>query len=223
MNKKWLPSAWSEYQQLIQERPELFRQDNRLSLVFEEDTVKEFVNRTGKMIGVVYRSPYNMMVVDLVRDSTGKLFAYERLLPTVPEGAVVTVPICDNQYVLLRQFRHSIRREQYAFPRGFGEAGYTAEENAAKELEEELGAKVLSSKFLGYVIPDSGILSGSVVVVECRIDRAKLKMNYEGIQGVEICSDELFLQWIASGKIDDSYTLSAWALLQAKRENLPPQ
>ena len=214
----WPSEEWKDYLRLTRERPECFQQDERLSIVLDEETVREFVSRTGKKIGVAYRSPYNLMVVDLVRDPAGKVFAYERLLPAVAKGAVVTVPVCEEHYALLRQFRHAIRREQYAFPRGFGEEGLSAEENAAKELEEELGARVLSVRTLGSVAADSGISSTSVVVVACEIDRTVLKKDYEGIQDVVLLSKEDLTRWIVSGRIDDGFTLSAWALLRAEED-----
>ena len=217
MTQVWPTKEWAAYLELVRERPELFRQDERLSIVFDEDTVKAFVAATGKPIGVAYRSPYSMMVVDLVRVPGGEPFAYERLVPAATGSAVVTIPRYENQFVLLRQFRHAMRGEQYAFPRGFGEDGLAAEENAAKELGEELGAPVLSTERLGTIVSDSGISGNGVAVVLCRIGRPECRKNYEGIQGLTLLDEAALRSLIASGNVNDGYTLAAWTLLQTRQ------
>ena len=214
MSQDWPTKEWTEYLKLVRERPELFRQDERLSIVFDEGEVKSFVSRTGKTIGVAYRSPYNLMVVDLVRAPGGEPFAYERLVAASTGSTVVTIPCYQGQYALLRQFRHSLRGEQYAFPRGFGEDGLSAEENASKELEEELGAHTLSAVRLGKIVADSGLSGGGVAVVLSRIERPTLKKDYEGIQAVTLADENAMRRMIASGEINDGYTLAAWTLLQ---------
>ena len=214
MSQVWPTKEWTEYLELVRERPELFRQDERLSIIFNEEEVKAFVADTGKPIGVAYRSPYNLMVVDLVRAPGGKPFAYERLIPASTGSAVVTIPRYQDKFALLRQFRHSLRGEQYAFPRGFGEDGLSAETNAAKELEEELGAPVLSSVRLGNIVSDSGVSGNGVAVVLCRIGPPKLKKDYEGIPGLTLLDETAMRELIASGQINDGYTLAAWTLLQ---------
>ena len=112
---------WINYLRLMRERPELFQDDNRLKIVTNLEVVDDFEKKTGKKIGVVYQSEYHLFVVDLVEDTEGYRFAYERLVPAVRKGAVVSIPIYKGKMVLLRQFRHALRSVQYAFPRGFGE------------------------------------------------------------------------------------------------------
>ena len=214
MSQIWPTKEWTEYLKLTRERPELFRQDERLSIIFNEEEVKSFVFRTGKPVGVAYRSPYNLMVVDLVRAPNGEPFTYERLVPASTGSAVVTIPCYQNQFALLRQFRHSLRGEQYAFPRGFGEDGLSAEENASKELEEELGAHTLSSVTVGKIVADSGLSGSGVTVVLCRIERPEVKKDYEGIQDVTLADETAMREMIASGKVNDGYTLAAWTLLK---------
>ncbi|MEE3450845.1 MAG: NUDIX domain-containing protein [Acutalibacteraceae bacterium] len=179
--------------------------------------MKQFCQKTGRTIGVVYRSNYNLMVVDLVRDAQGNVFAYERVMPAVEKGAVVTVPIYDGKYVLLQQYRHAIRQEQYAYPRGFGEEGLTAEQNAVKEIAEELGAEVISTEAVGSVIADSGLRGGYAEVIVCELKSFELKKDYEGIKELILLSENELQEWLVNGKINDGFTLSAIALLGAKR------
>ena len=200
-------------------RPRDFRQNESLKIIFDQDAAEDFYAKTGKQIGVTYSSHYHIMVVDLVQSPDGNRFAYERLLPAVERGAVVTVPIMEGKFILLKQFRHSLRAEQYAFPRGFAEEGMSAEENAKKEVEEELESRVLETKSLGTIVADSGVSGNPVDVVMCGIDHFSLKKDYEGIQKVIALSYEELREWVASGKINDGYTLSALTLLQMKNDS----
>lgn len=72
-----------EYLNLIEERPELFRSNNELNIVMNYELVREFEKNTGRKIGIVYQSRYNLLVVDLVENTNGDRFAYERLIPAV--------------------------------------------------------------------------------------------------------------------------------------------
>ena len=175
---------WSKYLMLMQERPNEFRACSGMEIVTDREEVRKFEQASGQTIGVVYQSPYSMMVIDLVREKNGRLFAYERLIPATVGSAVVCVTKQKENYILLKQLRHSLRGEQIGFPRGYGEDGVSAEDNARKEVYEELGAKILGLKSLGKVVPDSGIGGAAAEVFECKIDSWELKKGYEGITDV---------------------------------------
>lgn len=210
-----LDSEWDAYLNLAKSRPEEFFQNNMLEIVFDSPTVAEYVRKTGRKIGVLYSSPYNTLVVDLVRDAKGNLFPFERLIPTSVGSSAVAVPVCEGRYILLRQFRHAMRSFQYAFPRGFGEDGLSAVENARKELREELHASSLEERVLGKVVANSGISGDQTTIVLCRINGFSTDYGYEAIESTLALTSNEMEQWIASGKITDGYTLAAWALLWA--------
>jgi len=211
-------NGWQRYLQLMKERPEDFRRDTNglYALQTDGEVVREFVRSTGRRIGVCYESEYKILVVDLLKSVDGRLFAYERVLPAVRGGAVVCVARHAGKYVLIRQYRHALGREQIAFVRGYGENGVSAEDNARKEVKEELGADVLFITHLGKVTPDSGSYGQTVDVFGCEIGDWTMKPGYEGITGIcEYSHDELIMA-IARGEIDDSFSLSAFALITAR-------
>ena len=210
---------WTQYMKLQEERPSAFSRSNQLSLVTDQAEILDYMNRTGKKIGVMYYSEYSIVVVDLVRDTQGNNFAYERVLPAVTGSAVVTVPRISgtDTYIILRQFRHSIRDYQLGFPRGFGEPGLTALQNAAKELKEETGAEVINLSELGTIVADSGILGNYVTAVACEIQSPDTKLRTEGIVEVLLLSKAELDTYIAAGKINDGYTLAAWSLYNLKK------
>ena len=213
-----MKKAWIKYIKLYHERPAVFAQSDELKIVLDYDQVLAFERNTGQHIGVIYESPYNTLVVDLVQNAEGKQFAYERILPTVEHGAIVAIPVFKDKFVLLNQYRHAIRDFQYAFPRGYGEDSVIAEDNAKKELLEEIGANVLQIKKLGVITVDSGLCSNKADAFACVVDRIELHSHHEGIKDIVLLSKDEFEQWISLGKINDSFSLSAYSLYLQKQQ-----
>ncbi len=209
--KKFSEPELEAYFSLMESRPLLFADSPLLPLEKDPEAIRDFTARTGKKIGVLYRSGYNMLVTDLIRPQNGEPYVYERVIPTGPEG-VVAAAVYQGKFLLLRQFRHAFRQFQYAFIRGCGEEGLSPEENAAKEIVEEVGAGVLDCRFLGEVSPDSGLTAGTARVYLCRINRPSLRAGYEGIREMVLLDPEELEEWIAGGKITDGFTLAAYSL-----------
>ncbi len=213
---------WKSYLNLRNSRPELFVQDQMLEIVFDEQLVDDYVDTAQTPLGLIYQSPYRMLLVDLVRDPDGRLFGYERIVTIEKSGGVVAVPICQDSFILLKQFRHATRETQYAFPRGFAEPGLCEEENMKKEVQEEINMPVNRVSFLGIICPDSGLTSAHVSIWACEVTDFHLnpKKGYEGIEDVLLLNREEMERWILSGRINDAFTLSAWALCQSRNFEL---
>lgn len=197
------------YFELMEIRPELFT-DGELRIISDPSKIQQFEIASQCDMGIVYKSPYHFLLKDLVEDHHGERFAYERIVK-VAKNAVVSVPIYNDQYVLINQFRHSLRNTQLAFPRGFGEIGLSAEDNVKKELGEELRCDVLKCSCLGNVVADSGLCGDKVSVYLCHITKPQL-VDTEEILAVQLHSVESMQQMIKSGQIDDSFTISAFYL-----------
>ena len=208
---------WQRYLQLMQQRSRDFQNKGPLKIVSDWEIVNNYQLQTGKIIGVRYESPYNILVVDLVYEKEGAYFAYERILPAVERGAVVCVPQYQEKYVLLKQYRHSMRDFQYAFPRGFAEEGLSGEENAKKELEEELCAGVGKVKYLGDVIADSGICGNRVGIYLCSLNQFDLNLGYEGISDLICVSKEELKRMIQSNELSDGFSLAACSYLMSQQ------
>lgn len=204
------------YFKLVKARPELFVQQGALELILDEQKIRKFEKKGGRKIGVRYQSPYNMMVVDLVKDSSGDYFAYERIIQTTDAPSVVVFAIYNNKIAVAYQFRHSVRGPRYALPRGFGAKGKTAVENAEKEVFEEIGGVSRKSILLGEVEADTGLTATRVSVVCCDLESMDCELGIEGIAGVLLVTPDELADMIARGEITDGFTLSAWALYQAK-------
>lgn len=204
--------AWERYLCLAEKFPNKFIQYEDLFIELDEQKVIQYEEKYQVTIGVIYESPYNTLVVDLVHNQDGHYFTYERLLPTVEKGACVMLPIYNGRIIIMKQYRHTLRDYQYAIPRGFAEQGLTAEQNCQKEMMEELGGSIHSLLPLGVVVADSGISGNSVQVFACHLDSYHPQIHHEGIEEILELSQEEFQEWIRTGRITDSYTLSAYTL-----------
>lgn len=181
----------------------------------------------GYDFGVVYKSKFNTMVVDPIKQicpvsescRLKPYFPYERVISTSGKDGVVMIPKFDSKYILIKQFRHAIRAEQYCFPRGYAENGGNPEDNAVRELQEELNAfSIMTTSLLGRVAPDSGLTSTQAYVFAVELGDYTPQIGHEGILKAVMLSSEELDAWIKDGKITDGFTLSAWILYKSKYE-----
>src|SRR5437879_337758 len=109
-------------------------------------------------VGIAYQDQYRMILRDAVRFPNGLLGTYVRIVRDGAPG-VITLPVYQGQVLLIRHFRHATRTWHLEIPRGFGTKGLTSEENAKRELEEEIGAKPSRLISLGQIYPNTGMTS----------------------------------------------------------------
>lgn len=209
-------NPWQSYLALREKNPDIFKNLEHMEIVLDEESVREYERDHDVSIGVIYESDYSYLLVDLLKTPNG-LIAYERVVPK-NSNAVVIVPMYEDKFLILRQARHALRQCQYGFPRGYGEPGILAEDNACKELYEEIGVKPTSLKRLGQVVADSGLSGNKVDIFLANIDAYNLKKSYEGIEEVVLLTRDELEKWIVSGKINDGFSLSAMALLYTSED-----
>ena len=152
-----------------------------------------------------------MLLNDLINDN-GHYFVYERIIPSSTGRAVVCIPIYQNKFLLLNQFRHPIRKKQICFPRGFGENDITSTENAKKELYEEIGAHTADIKYLGSFTADSGLIGSECDVCLCHIDSHEKNCRTEGVEQILLLDETTLEDSIKSNIINDCFTLGAYTL-----------
>ena len=164
--------------------------------------------------GVIYQSPYNTLLVDPV-DYNGNCIPYERMTPSSGYDGVVVIIKHNDNYILLRQFRHALREMQYSFVRGYAECDDPIED-VKRELNEEIGVTdkdfISQPKLIGRVAADSGLATTQAYIYYAEISNFDPQVGHEGIREAIEIPCEQFGDWIHSGKINDGYTLSAYAL-----------
>lgn len=167
-------------------------------------------------VGLVFEDQYLAVLRDAVRFPSGRLGTYLRVLTKPFDGkGVVICPVHGDRLLLVRHYRHATGTWHWEFPRGFGEPGATAWENARRELKEEIQAQVLRLHLLGELRADTGLLGSSTEVVLAEIGQVGILDRDEGLDRMVWLSRPELDAWILGGKIDDGFTLAAWALARS--------
>ncbi len=168
-------------------------------------------------VGVAFQDQYLLMLRDAVRFPDGTLGTYLRMTSMAEDvPGVVILPMYQGKVVLERHYRHGPRAWLLEIPRGFGDRGFTPEENAQRELLEEIGAPIVRLESLGHVYVNSSSIGGYDCLFFAEIAAlGKLDVG-EGISGTMLVDIDQFNEMVASGEITDGFTLSAYARARAK-------
>ena len=205
------------YLALMARRPEMFRH-GAMPLVLDRQRLLAFEAESGRKVGLVYENPkYHYILVDVI--DAPKPFAYLRVLPYADAAGTVILPLWRDEtgtehFGLIKLFRHAFRDFALELPRGHLEQGLVPEENAVKELREELGAGGLSVKkttLLGTNYADSGLAAGQVYLylAELTGPRPEASVGHEGItEGIWLTKQQL-LDALRDGRITDGMTQTA--------------
>ena len=166
-------------------------------------------------VGIVYRDQYRMILRDAVRFPNGLLGTYVRIVRNGVPGVIV-FPIYQGQILLIRHFRHSTRTWHIEVPRGYGEEGSSGEENARRELKEEIGATISRLVSLGQAYPDTGAFSEYNTFFYAEVE------TYGAIEADEAIVELLptpipeFERMIRENEIEDGFTITAYGLARAR-------
>jgi ADP-ribose pyrophosphatase len=119
-------------------------------------------------VGIAFHDQYTMILRDAVRFPDGSLGTYIRMVGNGTPGVII-LPIYQGQVLLIRHFRHATRTWHIEIPRGFGEKDSSNEENAQRELHEEIGAKISHLVPLGRAKVDPFVKTGGKVIVRATL------------------------------------------------------
>ena len=156
-------------------------------------------------VGVLAEDPYLFVMRDAVRFADGSYGLYNRLM--VPSGAAI-FPVMDGRIVLLNRFRHGTRSWHLEAPRGSLSGEGTHEDEARRELFEEIGARATEMIELGDMHSTTGCLDEVHHLYMARVRGIGAPDKHEAI--VEFCSltVEETERRIAAGDITDGPTLA---------------
>lgn len=222
------------YQELIITSPDLFDNDDSLLWVVTnpkeikdwEDEHKLELLREGKpeawgKIGIVYEDQYILVLRDLVKFPSGLLSSYFRILNKGDlkggRGAVI-LPIINNKILLLRQYRHATRKWHWEIPRGFGEPNTSPEENAKKEIIEEIDGEIIELIDLGPYHSNTGIEGVNVELYLAKLLSVGKTNLDEGINSYQLFDVITIEKMISDSRITDGFTIAAFA--RSKFNNL---
>lgn len=216
-----------KYLSLAHSYPELFRNPPRdgFRIITDDAGVAEIeaiaaerLQRKGcpaewGQIGVVYQDEYMLILRDGVQFPDGRLGTYMRIIvgrPNTPPGVVI-LPTYADKILLIRHYRHATRDWHFEIPRGFGEAGISLEENARRELHEEIGAVASELISLGSMHVNTGLSSEKVELFFARLESLGKPAVAEAIAELVSLEFSELDCLVLDGSITDSFTIAAYA------------
>lgn len=165
------------------------------------------VSTADARVGILADDPYLKVMRDAVRFPDGSHGLYNRVI--VPGGAAV-LPLLDGHIALIHRFRHGTRSWHWEAPRGLVASWSQVEQEARRELREEIGANALSLFDLGEVHSSTGCLDEVHRLYLAQIDGIGEPEKHEAITGVDLVPLDQFEKMIENGQVTDGPTLAAF-------------
>lgn len=224
------PARLRRYFTLVEQRPDLFRQDRGgITIELEPATIARTerlmsrrlatrgLPKAGAAVGLVFDDPYFFVLRDAVTFPDGSPGTYARIVMKGQGGAAI-LPFHDGKILLLKIHRHAVRRWLYEIPRGAIENGKTPMEAASAELFEEMGGKAVDIRPLGFCYGSTATSFTGVHLFFALLAEVGRPQLAEGIAEIHALTPAEFEAAIRSGEILDSFTLAAF--LHAKLAGL---
>ncbi len=220
---------FDDYLALARKYPEVFNNsDGELRIILDEEKLAEEQKRLYELadsknhprywydLGIVAEDAWVVVLRDLVQFPNGKYGGYIRTINRKSQlehsgKDVVILITLNNKFLLMKHFRHEDRMWHWECPRGFGEQGLSAKENAIKEVQEETGLKILSIEQL-----DNNNERVAYFYAKCTGDILNSDES-ESILDVLLVDKLELKKMIANCEIDDMYTLRAFILAEMKK------
>jgi ADP-ribose pyrophosphatase len=227
-------TPWERYLALIAEYPELVEtpQDGSgIRIIVDTETMRAEQARlrtagsepTWSEFGVVAEDPWLYVIRDLVEFPDGRRNGYTRVVnrKTLEGGlgGVCILPVHRGRIVLLKHYRHAPRAYFWEVPRGFGERDVAPEDNARKELREEVGAEVMRLVPMGIGQPDTAVLRAQAHFFFAEIEEPRASSDEargDGIIEQRLVTPAELEQLIVTGEITDIYTITVYALAKIR-------
>lgn len=225
---------FQRYLKLMQEHPELFRnkgEPGEVKIIHDAERILSEQKRIQAElraknlpehyidIGLLSEDQWFWVVRDMVEFPNGKVAGYIRFInrSSNEQGGFNVVMMCarGDQVLMIRKFHHEERDWNWEFPRGFGESNLPAEENALKELKEEIGVTPSRLTLLTSVTEQNG--GTAVFYAEIPPDQEISVETGEGIASYKWISMSELDELVRQGKLSDWFSLWAYALVKASK------
>ncbi|MBN2239428.1 MAG: NUDIX hydrolase [Dehalococcoidales bacterium] len=164
-------------------------------------------------IGIILEDPFIFLIRDLVEfpDLTRNGYIRSVNRDTLQGGqGVVILAKNAEKFLLLHQYRHATRSWHLEIPRGCGEPGILAEDQAKTEIKEETGGEISTLVNLGYFYNNSAFEGSPVYLFFAQVSLIGEPAKNEGIDKfvwVDIVELE---RLIRDGEITDGFTIAAY-------------
>ena len=179
---------------------------------------KKIVKKLEEIL--VDENPWLKHYYDHVRFPDGTEGRYNRIVEGNENRGIVILPLnFKKELGLVKLYRYPIQLWQWELPRGFGENNLTAEDNAIRELEEEMNMQAEKLVVLGSIFPNSGLLASEVDIFVAYNVKGISKMGdmEKGmIKDIKFFKINQIKEMVCNGIIKDGFTIAAYTLANLK-------
>jgi 8-oxo-dGTP pyrophosphatase MutT (NUDIX family) len=171
----------------------------------------------------VFETPWIDFYYDDIVHADGKKGNYAWIKRHFDHGAMMVIPVTPSEkYLVIRIYRHPMKRYFWEFPAGLGEAGESPLDTARRELVEETGIAPTRVELLGQDSVVSGIFGESSAVVLAEIPEVTVEdlelQSDEGIVEARLLTRRELIDLFTSQEVGDGITLSCLARYWMWRE-----
>jgi 8-oxo-dGTP pyrophosphatase MutT (NUDIX family) len=164
----------------------------------------------------VYETPWIDFYYDDVVHANGNPGKYAWIKRHFTHGAMMTIPVTPSEkYLVIRIYRHPMKRYFWEFPAGLGETGESPIDTARRELKEETGIEATRLEVLGSDVTVSGFVGEASHIVLAEIPEISAEdidvQSSEGISEAKILTRAELVELLNSGEVGDGVTLSCIA------------
>lgn len=199
--------------EIIADREALYEKQDQLYMEADQSGLP----RAWYDLGIVAQDQWVLVLRDLVRFPDG---TYGRYLRKINRNSqlelsgkdVVVLLTVDGSILLMKHYRHDDRHWHWECPRGFGEAGLSAAENALKEIAEETGLSVIELHQLNND-NEPMIYFSAKCTGNC--------LNTDGTEAIGeylLADDARLNEMLLNGQLDDLYTIRAVVLAKLNHQ-----
>jgi len=227
-------NSLQKYIWLIEKHPEMFRNSGEIGeikiivdkkrILVEQRKIRARLKIKGKPsswinIGVLSEDEWFYVVRDMVEFPDGKVGGYIRWINRKSqEGGgynVVLMCVQGDQVLMIRRFRHEERDWSWEFPRGFGEPGLSAIQNARLELKEEIG--IVNTKLVCLTKVLAGKGGTAVFLTHLPSNQEIILESHEGIVEYKWIRISKLGELMKKGQLSDWFSLWAYTLAISKK------
>lgn len=213
---------YRRYRELMAERPDLFETPGGGILILSDEAeigaARRHIARRNRIlglppasasIGVLAEDRYLLVLRDAIRFPDGSLGTHNRVVYQAARGVGV-LALLDGRIVLVRIFRHPIRRWLLEIPRGTVEPGHTLDQTVHIEMAEEVGGSVVRLVHLGCSNSDTSLCTGRLDLYFAELSGIGRPQLSEGIADIVQVTPSEFEDLLRDGKMEDGHAIAAF-------------
>ena len=163
----------------------------------------------GSHVGIISEDPWVTVIRDAVKFSDGDIRLHTRVMNRINDGVAV-LPMFDNKIILIRHFRHALRKSILEIPRGAIDEKSSIEETACQELFEEIQGVAGALIPLGFTYGSTNLFANGSYLFFTKLLSIGSPQLDEGVEQIEYFSISEFEKLMLKGEITEAFTIAAF-------------